>query len=265
MAESAERPQRTKSVPVKWKGVETNKSPFKPEGGHGVSGGKVLEQRRSGAAANSGLQRRSSLVSASAVPRSVAAASGADRNVVWDRNNAALNRLDSRAGGSPGTPTAHDSLRIAGKEAPMMAPLRRLPAGGRRSSSAVTTGAAAASRAAASRRLGVPAIDKEYARTVTDARRLAGQRSVALGMVLVTWALLCWFTLVYGSLIYQLLGDQAQAAFLRDWGIGLGMENANQWKAVIKEAVQARGLSPSASAGGMRPLRVWLLPDGTLR
>ena len=56
------------------------------------------------------------------------------------------------------------------------------------------------------------------------------------------------FTLVYGSLIYQLLGDSAETGFAHDWAVGLGIDQATQWKA---RAAQ----EPYAICGTMRRLR----------
>ena len=44
---------------------------------------------------------------------------------------------------------------------------------------------------------------------------------------------------MYGSIIYQLLGDKAQEQFSHDWAVGLGLDQANQWQSVVKSAVQA--------------------------
>lgn len=67
---------------------------------------------------------------------------------------------------------------------------------GRRWSRTSEAGAAAARRAAAAERLRVPKIDREYERTVEDARDLRLKRWVAVGCVYVTWVLLSWFTFV---------------------------------------------------------------------
>ena len=45
--------------------------------------------------------------------------------------------------------------------------------------------------------------------------------------------------LVYGSLIYQLLGDKAQEQFSHDWAVGLGIDQATQWKEVVQSSIQA--------------------------
>ena len=62
--------------------------------------------------------------------------------------------------------------------------------------------------------------------SVRSARALARyKRIIALtGFVgiYVTWALFAWFIFVYGALVYRLLGDQAQSAFVRGWGISYG-------------------------------------------
>lgn len=58
-----------------------------------------------------------------------------------------------------------------------------------------------------------------------------------------------------GGLIYQLLGDKAQSAFVRDWAIGCGMENASQWKEVMQEALEA-----SRRTAAPRTLRLVCLP-----
>lgn len=70
-----------------------------------------------------------------------------------------------------------------------------------------------------------------------------------------TWALLCWFVLVFGGLIYELLGDGAERSLLSPRlvaGIGLWVDNARQWQDVAKEALQVRwflsGVFPVALA-----------------
>ena len=45
-------------------------------------------------------------------------------------------------------------------------------------------------------------------------------------MVLVycVWFIAAWFTLTYGELIYQLLGDSAESHFAKDWATGVAIE-----------------------------------------
>lgn len=132
----------------------------------------------------------------------------------------------------------------------MFAPLRSRPLApeaaarsrrllGSSAPSAAAAASSAARRAAAAPRLGVPEIDNEYARTVANARELSHQRALAVAFVFITWALLAWFVLVYGGLIFELLGDGSQRHFLRDWGVGLGVDNLRQWQDVAKEALKA--------------------------
>ena len=47
------------------------------------------------------------------------------------------------------------------------------------------------------------------------------------------------FTLVYGGLIYQLLGDGGESAFAHDWGVGLAIDHATQWKSVLQSSLEA--------------------------
>lgn len=37
-----------------------------------------------------------------------------------------------------------------------------------------------------------------------------------------------------GGLIYQLMGDAAESSFVRDWGIGLAIDQTGQWRDVVK-------------------------------
>ncbi len=78
---------------------------------------------------------------------------------------------------------------------------------------------------------------------LSDARRSARMKRLfaALGFlgVYVTWAVFSWFIFVYGMLIYQRLGPASQEEFARTWGIGVGLDNVQQWRDVAQEAVQA--------------------------
>jgi hypothetical protein len=39
------------------------------------------------------------------------------------------------------------------------------------------------------------------------------------------------FIFAYGLLLYQLLGDDAEASFVRSWGVSYGLNAATEWKA----------------------------------
>lgn len=43
----------------------------------------------------------------------------------------------------------------------------------------------------------------------------------------------------YGLLIYERLGPSSQEAFAQTWGVGVGLDNAQQWKDVAHEALKA--------------------------
>ena len=47
------------------------------------------------------------------------------------------------------------------------------------------------------------------------------------------------FIFVYGMIIYTRLGPAAEEEFASSWGIGVGLDNVQQWKDVAQEAVKA--------------------------
>ncbi len=40
-----------------------------------------------------------------------------------------------------------------------------------------------------------------------------------------------WFIFTYGSLLYKLLGVEAEQSFARSWGVSYGVAAAAEWKA----------------------------------
>jgi hypothetical protein len=72
----------------------------------------------------------------------------------------------------------------------------------------------------------------EFSRLCDNFRRLG------LCMVYATWAILIWFILVYGALIYWLLGDEAEKNFVRTWGLGLGLAQVNDFRDVLLSMLQ---------------------------
>ena len=62
---------------------------------------------------------------------------------------------------------------------------------------------------------------------------------VGLVSVAALWALLAWFILTYGLLIYQLLGLDAQRSFTRSWGVSYGVGAATEWRDVLRQALTA--------------------------
>jgi hypothetical protein len=67
----------------------------------------------------------------------------------------------------------------------------------------------------------------------TDAYKRAGYL-----LILLTWAICVWMILVYGALIYRLLGPEAEATFTRSWGIGVGLGQLKEARAVFITAAQ---------------------------
>ena len=76
--------------------------------------------------------------------------------------------------------------------------------------------------------------------------------------VYVVWFIAAWFTLTYGELIYQLLGDSAEARFASDWATGVAIENAAQWRSVLQSAVQNVALLLLLERVGLAAPRSWL-------
>ena len=66
------------------------------------------------------------------------------------------------------------------------------------------------------------------------------------------------FTLVYGGLVYQLLGDKAESAFARDWGVGLAIDHASQWKSVLQSSLEAAVILTIMDRLSLVPGSKWL-------
>jgi hypothetical protein len=79
-----------------------------------------------------------------------------------------------------------------------------------------------------------------------DARRAALARRLyaAAGLlgVYVTWAIFSWFIFTYGMIIYRRLGPEAEKQFVKTWGVGIGLDQAQQWQDVGKEALKVAAL-----------------------
>ena len=78
------------------------------------------------------------------------------------------------------------------------------------------------------------------ARSAALARRLYAAAGL-LG-VYVTWAIFSWFIFTYGMIIYRRLGPEAEKQFVKTWGVGIGLDQAQQWQDVGKEALKAAAL-----------------------
>ena len=63
----------------------------------------------------------------------------------------------------------------------------------------------------------------------------------SLGMlaVLAAWAIYAWFIFVFGMQIYTRLGADAERKFAQTWGIGYGLDQAQQWRSIAQTAVKA--------------------------
>lgn len=55
------------------------------------------------------------------------------------------------------------------------------------------------------------------------------------------WIILAWYSYAYGRLMYERLGEGAERAFAREWGIALGIDNALQVRLNVLSA-RCRGI-----------------------
>ena len=60
------------------------------------------------------------------------------------------------------------------------------------------------------------------------------------------------------SLIYQMLGDEAEGAFARDWGVGLGFDQATQCQGVLKSVIVKVIILTLMDRGGILGAQQWL-------
>jgi hypothetical protein len=72
------------------------------------------------------------------------------------------------------------------------------------------------------------------------------------------WAICLWMILVYGSLIYKLLGPDAEKTFTRSWGISVGLDQADQARSVIIVSAQTVAALLILEALYMSPNIAWL-------
>jgi hypothetical protein len=77
-------------------------------------------------------------------------------------------------------------------------------------------------------------------------------------LVLVAWAVCTWMILVYGALIYRLLGPEAEATFTRSWGIGVGIGQLDEARGVIVTAAQTALALLILEALWLAPNSAWL-------
>jgi hypothetical protein len=95
-----------------------------------------------------------------------------------------------------------------------------------------------------------------------DAQRAAVVRQMyaAAGLlgVYVTWAIFSWFIFTYGMIIYRRLGPEAERQFVKTWGVGIGLDQAQQWQDVAKEALKAAALIVVLDMLRVTTHRAWL-------
>ena len=69
---------------------------------------------------------------------------------------------------------------------------------------------------------------------VTNAYRAFGLAAVAA-----CWGIMLWLVFVYGALVYDLLGEAAETAFVKSWGVGVGVGQVQEFRALLVSAAEA--------------------------
>ena len=77
-------------------------------------------------------------------------------------------------------------------------------------------------------------------------------------LVLAAWAICVWMILVYGALIYELLGPTAEATFTRSWGVSVGIGQLQELRQVLRTAAQTAAALLILEALWLSTNSVWL-------
>ncbi len=77
-------------------------------------------------------------------------------------------------------------------------------------------------------------------------------------LLALAWGICLWVIIIYGTLIYKLLGPDAEATFTRSWGIGIGLDQAKQARAIISVSLQTVAALLILEALYLSPNMLWL-------
>lgn len=59
-------------------------------------------------------------------------------------------------------------------------------------------------------------------------------------IVYAVWIVMVWMIFTYGRLVYRLLGESVEVEYARAWMIGLGLDNAFQYRVILLDCIKAR-------------------------
>jgi hypothetical protein len=90
---------------------------------------------------------------------------------------------------------------------------------------------------------------------MTHDERTAAFERTGYVVVGICWACFVWTTLVYGRLVYNLLGGEAGDSFTRSWGVSVGLAQANDARDAAVTIVKSIATLLVLEA-------FWLLPNG---
>lgn len=105
------------------------------------------------------------------------------------------------------------------------------------------------------------ATERRLDESLTASLRMAWVRKLlvlgALCFTLCLWVLLAFFVLVYGRLLLD-QNDTSEGQFLANWGAGLAIDNATQWKDIATQVLEAALVFLVLDAVGLVPLPNWV-------
>ena len=82
--------------------------------------------------------------------------------------------------------------------------------------------------------------------------------SVGVLAVLAVWAVYAWFIFTFGEQIYRRLGPDAEKTFAQSWGIGIGLNQAQQLQSVAQTVVKTAVLIMVLDTLRIRSNSAWL-------
>ena len=85
-------------------------------------------------------------------------------------------------------------------------------------------------------------LGQQYGELVARARLQKVALVAAVVLVYAVWAICAVFIFVYGMQVYTLYGQAAESQFVRDWGVGLAVDNATQLNKAAQAAVEGEVL-----------------------
>ena len=85
-----------------------------------------------------------------------------------------------------------------------------------------------------------PASEKEALDAARSFKRVTkAYNAVGLAALAACWGLMLFLVFVYGALVYDLLGEAAEKAFVTSWGVGVGVGQVQDFRSLLISAAEA--------------------------